>query len=339
MEPAEKAKNIVLLIGDGVGIGQITSALYNRDRMLQVEYFPFVGFQKPFSANNLITDSAASATAMACGAKTRNNIVGMDADGKALPSILEIAEKKGLSTGLVTTSSIVHATPAAFIAHQKSRQLYEHIAADFLKTDIDLFIGGGKKYFDHRKTDDRDLIRELEKKNYLIFDYFNHNLQQIKPNPRKNFAWFTAYDQPLPASQGRDYLPAAADMALRYLDERSDVGFFIMIEAAQTDWACHANQGGSLLAEMDDFDKTIKKVLNFARHDGQTLVIVTSDHETGGLAVNPGSKRRNIKMAFTTNGHTGTMVPVFAYGPAASLFEGIYDNTRIFEKMTEAFGW
>ncbi len=336
--PNANPKNIILLIGDGMGLSQISGALYNQGNKLSLEQFPIIGFQKTFSKSNLITDSAASATAMATGVKTNNNAIGVDADEMPVKSILEECEEKGLATGLIATSSIVHATPASFIAHQKSRNLYEQIAEDFLKTDIDLIIGGGKQYFDRRKCDDRNLVKELSNKNYLIYNYFDHEIYQVKPDPERNLAFFTADNQPLPASQGRAYLPFASSIALEYLQKRSDKGFFIMIEGSQIDWSCHANQAIPLLAELEDFDKTISKAIEFAKKDGETLVIVTADHETGGFSILPNSKMKKLETSFTTNGHTASMVPVFAYGPQSQLFEGIYDNTEIYYKMKKALG-
>ncbi len=334
--PNGKPKNIVLLIGDGMGLSQISGGIYNSNKVFQLEKFPVIGFQKTFSDDNLITDSAASATAMASGVKTNNSAIGIGPDDEPVTTILEEAENKGLATGVVVTSSLVHATPASFIAHQKSRTLYEKIAIDFLKTEIDLLIGGGKQYFDRRNMDDRNLLKEMKERNYLIYDYFNDEIFNVRPDINKNLAYFTADNQPLPASQGRDYLPFATEIALKFLKKRSEKGFFIMIEGSQIDWSCHANQGIPLLAELNDFDDTIKRVLEFAKKDGETLVIVTADHETGGFAINPGSKMKRLEMAFTTNGHTATMVPVFAYGPQSELFSGIYDNTEIYFRMKEA---
>ncbi len=336
--PGGKPKNIILLIGDGMGLSQISAGIYNTNKPLHFEQFPIIGFQKTFSRDNLITDSAASATAMACGIKTNNSSIGMDENEMPVTSILEEAENQGLATGLIATSSIVHATPASFIAHRSSRNLYEEIAEDFLKTEIDLFIGGGKQFFDRRKNDDRNLINELRQRNYDVYDYFQHEIYQVKPNPDKNLAYFTADNQPVSAFQGRDYLPYVSEIALEHLPKRSKKGFFLMIEGSQIDWSGHANQSAPLLAELVDFNRAIEKAMDFARKDKETLVIVTADHETGGFAINPGSKKKNLNIAFTTNGHTATMVPVFAYGPQAELFEGIYDNTEIYSKMKEALG-
>lgn len=156
-------KNVILIIGDGMGLSQITAAMYRNGNTLNLEQFPIVGLQKSYAANNLITDSAAGATAFSAGVKTYNGAIGLDADSTPVTTILEEADRMGFATGMVVTSTIVHATPASFIAHAKSRNYYEEIAADFLDTEIDLFIGGGKKYFDRRESDDRNLYQEDRK--------------------------------------------------------------------------------------------------------------------------------------------------------------------------------
>lgn len=331
-------KNLVLVIGDGMGLSQASVGLYSGAEKGQLEFFPVVGLQKTYSADNLVTDSAAAGTAMACGKKTKNNYIGMDEKGVACKSILEEAEVNGFASGLVVTSSVVHATPASFVAHQPSRNLYENIAEDFLQSDIDLFIGGGKQFFDRRDKDDRNLVKELEAKNYAVFNYFRDDLLKVIPQNDKGFVFFTADNQPLPAVQGRDYLPFAVNNALKYLSQRSDKGFFLLVEGSQIDWACHANQGEALLSEMGDFNRTLQTILEFAKQDGQTLVVVTADHETGGLAINDGSQIGKLDLRFTTNGHTATMVPVYAFGPQSDLFRGIYENTAIFKKMKQALG-
>lgn len=337
---AAKPKNVILMIGDGMGLSQISAALYANNNQLNLEQFPVIGFHKSHSYTSLITDSAAGATAFACGVKTYNNAIGMDKDTMPCRSILEDAEEFGLATGLVATSTIVHATPASFIAHQDIRMMYEDIASDFLKTEIDLFIGGGKRFFDRREKDERNLYEELKASGYQISDYSRSGLIQSKIDFEKNFAYFTADSDPLPIMAGRNYLPGASDFATEFLEKHSmGKGFFLMIEGSQIDWAGHANEGKWLIQEVMDFDKAIGKVLEFAKKRGDTLVIVTADHETGGLAINPKSKFGRIKTAFTANNHTATLIPVFAYGPMASLFSGIYENTEIHDKIYKAFGF
>lgn len=333
-------KNIILMIGDGMGIAQITAGMYYNDNRLYLEEFPIVGLHKPYSSNNLITDSAAGATAFASGVKTYNGAIGVRPDSTAAKTILEEAEENGLATGLVATSTIVHATPAAFIAHVSSRNKMEEIAESFIKTEIDLFIGGGRKYFNLRKKDNRNLLEELSKKGYYVSDYSKEPLNEIVADYSQNLAYITDHTSPKTVEQGRDFLKPAAQLATRFLDKRNpDKGFFLMIEGAQIDWAGHANNTDYMIKEMIDFDETIGAVLDFAKEDKETLVIVTADHETGGFAINPGSTMKKIKSGYTTDYHTGTLIPVFAYGPGADLFSGIYENTDIYHKMKLAFGF
>ncbi len=329
--------NIILLIGDGMGITQITAGMYSNGNTLELERFPIVGIHKPYSSDDLVTDSAAGATAFSTGYKTYNGAIGVGPDGKRLRTILEEAESRGLATGMVTTSTIVHATPAAFIAHVAQREMYEAIALDFMKTDIDCFIGGGKKYFD-RRDDDRNLLTELEAKGYQVRTYFDTPFDALQVDSTKPFAYLTADKDPLTVEQGRDYLPGATQLAANYLQTRSSgKGFFLMVEGAQIDWGGHANNADYIVREMLDFDKAVGAALDFAEADGHTLVIVTADHEAGGFAINPGSTADKLVAKFTTPGHTGTLIPVFAYGPGAELFAGIYENTAIFHKMRHAY--
>jgi len=290
-------KNIILMIGDGMGLTQITAAMYLNDNSINLERFPVVGLIKTYSSDNLITDSAAGATAFACGVKTINGAIGVDANGMAKKNILEEAEENKLATGMVVTSTIVHATPAAFIAHQKMRAFYEPIAADFLKTEIDFFVGGGKKYFDRRSLDDRNLYAELEQNNYVVSDYFkDEDLGKMVIDEKKNFAYFTADDDPVTVTTGRDYLYAASIMGMNFLKKHSEKGFFMMIEGSQIDWGGHANNESYVISEILDFDRTVGAVLEFAERDGETLVIVTADHETGGMSINLGSKMNKLKI-------------------------------------------
>lgn len=326
-------KNVILMIGDGMGISQISAAIFSSDTALAFEQFPVVGIHKPYSGSNLITDSAASATAMACGVKTNNGAIGVNQDSVPVTSLLEEAEGDGLATGVITTSTVVHATPAAFLAHQPSRKMFEEIALDLIDSGVDLLIGGGKKYFDQRSSDYKNLSQELSKKNYHVSDYFQTNLEDLEPAPHKNLVYFTANGDPVPVSKGRKYLPIACRMAAPFLQDRSSKGFFLMVEGAQIDWGGHAKDSDYIIEEMLDFDRAITEILNFAKRDGQTLVIVTGDHETGGYALNPGSQQGKLIPAFTSDYHTGTMIPVFAFGPGAELFGGVYENTDIHKKI------
>ncbi len=336
---AKRPKNIILMIGDGMGLTQLSAGMYMNGNKLAVEQFPVVGLHKsyPDDQGDLITDSAAGATAFSTGVKTYNAAIGVSVDSLPRETILEQAEKNGLATGLVVTCEIQHATPAAFIAHVKHRDEFENIALDFLKTDIDLFIGGGKKYFDRRK-DNANLLKQFEQKGYYVSGVAKEDLERVAL-PKSNFIYLTAEDKPVPVAQGRDYLPFASGLACRFLQNRSPKGFFMMIEGSQIDWGGHANNSDYITSEVIDFDAAITQVLEFAKKDGNTLVIVTADHETGGYAIQKGSKMDKLVTKFTSDYHTGTMIPVFAYGPGAENFAGIYENTAIYTKMKQLFGF
>ncbi|MBK8562548.1 MAG: alkaline phosphatase [Saprospiraceae bacterium] len=331
-------KNIILMIGDGMGLTQITAGMYMNGNKLNLEQFKYIGLHKSYSSDDLVTDSAAGATAFSCGQKTYNGAIGVDKKGRPVQTILEEAEQKGLATGIVATCSMTHATPGSFFAHQKKREMVEEIAADLPKVDLDFFIAGGKKHFDRRK-DEQNLIETLKGKGYVIFSYFDEELKNITIDPNKNFGYFTADVEPLPVSQGRDYLVPASLMALDYLTKQPEKGFFLMIEGSQIDWGGHANDSKYITSEVIDFDKAIGAVLDFAKQDGETLVIITADHETGGYAINPTSTMDTIVAAFTTDKHTAALIPVFAWGPGEELFSGIYENTSIYDKMRRAFGF
>ncbi len=334
-----KAKNVILLIGDGMGLTQISAGTYANSNRSNFERMPVVGIHKPYASNKLITDSAAGATAFACGQKTYNGAIAVDRDTMPIGTILEEAELRGLSSGLISTSSITHATPASFIAHNKYRKNMEEIADDFLDTEIDFFVGGGRKHFDSRENDDRDLLAELRSKGYVMSSYFEEELVDMSVDSSKNFGYFTSSEEPLRQMDGRTYLPDAVDKSLNFLPNHDTGGFFLMIEGSQIDWGGHANNIDWVISEWKEFDGVIGQVLDWAEQDGETLVVITADHETGGLAIQPDSKMDSISAAFTSDYHTGTMIPVFAYGPGSEAFGGIYENTAIYDKMREAYGW
>jgi len=333
------AKNIILLIGDGMGVSQIYAGMTANHGHLNIEKCQNTGFIKTYSASHYITDSGAGATAMSIGKKTYNGACGVNADSLPEKTILEIAEGQGFSTGLVATSSITHATPASFIAHQKWRSMYEEIAEDFLKTDIDVFIGGGREHFIKRR-DSVDLVLKLKEKGYKV----HFEMDSVIKVESGKLAGLVA-DMHLPpyrdSSQIRrgDMLPDATQSAINILSKNKK-GFFLMVEGSQIDWGGHTNITEYIIAEIIDFDRAVGKALDFAEKDGNTLVIITSDHETGGMSINDGNFKDGIVNAgYATTYHTGVMVPVFAYGPGSRKFRGIYENSDIFYKMMMAFGF
>ncbi len=331
---SHEVKNIILMIGDGMGLPTVYAAMTVSATPLNIERCGVLGFQTSYSSGNKITDSAAAATALATGNKTYNGAIGVDSQGKSLTSILEIAEENGLATGLVSTSSITHATPAAFIAHELSRASYENIAMDFLKTDIDVFIGGGYDNF-ARRTDKLNLVDSLRFKGYEV----DSSMNQIINSSSKKLAGLTAAFNPPYRTQGRgNMLPASSGKAIDILNQGKK-GFFLMIEGAQIDWAAADNNAELLIDETLDFDEAVGVALDFAESDGHTLVIITADHESGGVKiVEADTLAHTVRLSFSTKGHTGVMVPVYVYGPGAEKFVGIYDNTDIFDKMMEVLG-
>jgi alkaline phosphatase len=325
-----KPRNIVLMIGDGMGVAQIYAGMTANGGHLNLEDCTYVGFQKTYSASSYITDSGASATAMATGRKTRNGAIAVDTSGHRLVTILEMAEEAGLSTGLVATSTITHATPASFVAHNPDRGKYEEIALDFSGAGLEVIIGGGRNHFSERE-DGLDLIAQFRGNGYLVTD----RIERVEPGHQGPIAIFTDSLPMPPVLKGRgDLLPRATEMAIGRLAVNKK-GFFLMVEGSQIDWACHDNNTEYLVSEMIDFDVAIGKAIDFARKNRETLVIVTGDHETGAMAIENGHMESGeVSGLFGSEGHTGVMIPVFAYGPGAEKFAGIYENTDIFEKMT-----
>jgi len=323
-------KNIIMMIGDGMGVTEVFAGLTANGGHLFLDNFKHVGFSKTQSSDNYITDSAAGGTALSSGIKTYNGAIGVNPDTVAVKTILEMAEEKGLATGLISTSAITHATPASYIAHQGSRGSYEDIAADFMKTDIDVFIGGGYKHFAQRK-DKRDLTKELQAKGYQVL----RNMDDIAKVKSGKLAGLTADEHNEVYPLRKMSLPLSTKTALNILSQNKK-GFFIMIEGSQIDFGGHANNTIYVVNEMLDFDLTIGQALEFAAKDGETLIVVTADHETGGMALVKGNMETGmVKGAFPTGDHTATMVPVFAYGPGAENFTGIMENTDIAQRIMQ----
>jgi alkaline phosphatase len=335
-QDTQKPLNIILIIGDGMGTSHISAAYYQNQARLTLLSLPVTGLMSTHAHDNLVTDSGAGGTAISCGIKTYNGAIGVNADTMAVPSVLETLRDRGYRTGIVVTSSITHATPAAFYAHQPSRKLDEAIASDFMKSGIDIAIGGGRAFFENRKKDKRNLSLELKNAGYQVTHATDLNAGSLESTAGRQVI-FTADEQPGKWQEGRKYLPAATHYALQFLNQKSDKdGFFLMVESSQIDWGGHDKNGQYVLNEMLEMDEAIAHALQFAKEDGNTLLVVLADHETGGLSVNKGSTQGNVNLQFTTSEHTATFVPVFAYGPGSTLFSGFYDNTRIMGKLLEA---
>jgi len=330
-----KPMNVILLIGDGMGLSQVSSSYYTKKSEPNFSRFPTIGLIKTSSGSHLITDSASGATAFSAGEKTYNGAIGVNMDTMRVKNIVEYLSEKEYATGLISTSSITHATPASFFAHVRSRGLAEEIASELPSSDVDFFAGGGKKWFFHRE-DGTSLQNEFAKNGFTVDTLNLQKNQTLSQNEKYGF--LLAKDGMPKMSDGRgDFLLDATELALQYLNKNEangKNGFFLMIEGSQIDWGGHANDEGYIQKEVLDFDKVIGHVLDFAKADGNTLVVVTADHETGGytLASDEGNYDK-IKGSFSTGGHSATLIPVFAYGSCGENFSGIYENTEIFTKI------
>lgn len=328
-------KNIILLIGDGMGLPDVYAAMTVSDKPLNIGRCNIIGLQQTFSSNSYITDSGAAGTALATGYKTKNGSIGVDSLGKPVKSILEISEENGLATGLVSTSSITDATPASFVAHELSRNSYEAIALDLLKTNVNVFIGGGYNNF-AKRTDKLNLLDSLKLRGYEV----DTTMEMVMKSASSKIAGLTApYNNPLRLEGRGNMLPEATAKAIKIL-EKNKKGFFLMVEGSEIDKIAHQNVADTLIDETLDFDNAVGMALDFAQKDRHTLVIITADHETGGVTIVEGDRETHkIGLSFSTHGHTAVMVPVYAFGPGAERFSGIYNNTDIFQKMRSAFGF
>ncbi len=332
-----KPKNIVLMVGDGFGLPQVALMEYRlkSGEPFYLDSFPVVGLQKTHSHTHVITDSGASATAMSTGYKTYNNAIGVGPDTLPRENLYELAQKKGIHTGVVVTSSVINATPAGFVCHATFRGFSEEIALDYLDHDIDVIIGGGKDYFDNRYTDDRDLIKEMEAKGYAVDTYYGKHIEnKFEGVEREKLLIFTSKRDPVQRNQGREYFPFAVDATLKFLGKK-DAGFFVMAEASQIDFAGHRTNGEYLIYELLDFHEAIRKAYEFAKANEETLVLVTGDHECGGMYFESGRPNQKPIFRFERNKHTAQLVPVFAFGPGAESFQGVYENTEIFFRIKE----
>ncbi|MDA8703761.1 alkaline phosphatase [Flavobacteriaceae bacterium] len=322
-----KLPNIIMMIGDGMGLSQISSGMYSNNNYTSLERSHHIGLIKTHSLDDLVTDSAASGTAMSSGVKTYNRVVGLDKNFSPVNSILEISRDKGYMTAIIATSTIVHATPASYYSKVKSRYDYEEIASQLSKSNINFFVGGGEKYFNDR-LDKRNLMNEMD--DYL----FANSLENfIKINSNK-IGFLTDYDEPIGKHEGRK--PSLEDIVQATVQKLSSFNkpFFLLVEGSQIDWGGHDNDSEHMISEMLEFDRTVEKVFNFADKDKNTIVVITADHETGGLSIIDGNlEDSKVVNKYVSDSHTATMVPIFSFGPYSSLFKGIYDNTEIFDKL------
>ncbi|MBN2000463.1 alkaline phosphatase [candidate division KSB1 bacterium] len=330
---APKVKNIILLIGDGMGFSHISAVRYatvGPDSALTMDKMPVTGFVKTFSANRLITDSGASATALATGYKTNNGMISTTPDSQSLYTILMACRDHGMATGLVATSSVTHATPAAFASNVSSRNMENDIADQLLQNRINVLFGGGRCFFmpkswnNSRRLDETNLIQMAKDAGYTVL-----GTADSMKNIRTEYVMGFYANESMTTHEPEPTLAEMSREAINNL-KANKKGFFLMIEGSQIDWKSHDNDFENTKRLVYLFDNALREVLNFAEQDGKTLVVVTADHETGGLSVVGGKRNgENLEIHWNTGGHTADMVPLYAYGPGAEKFIGTMDNTDI----------
>ncbi|MBL7214067.1 MAG: alkaline phosphatase [Phycisphaerae bacterium] len=333
--PDAEVRTVIYCIGDGMGFNHValTRHYTGSSKTLWMELLPVKGEVMTHPANPGITDSAASGTAMACGVKTNNGMIGMTPDKTVYSSILEVLDKKGWRTGLVVTSPISHATPAVFASHIDSRGKQKDIAIQQFENRVDVLLGGGQKFW----TD--ETLAEAADTGYQVIDTRDEMLA-LKPGPVIGlFAdeGMTTFD---PEPSLSEMTKTAIDLLSSKTQEwfAPAPKFFLMIEGSQIDWAAHANDADRVVRQTLLFDMAVREAIEFARRDGHTLVLVTADHETGGLTFNVDPDTGNVKTKWSTGGHTAANVPIFAFGPGAEKFAGTMDNTDIPKRIAELTG-
>ncbi len=335
-----EVKNVIFLIGDGMGLGQTSLArltVLGPDGKLTMERLPVIGLVRTHSANKLVTDSAASGTAMSTGHKTNNGIISMTPDNIPLETIFKAANRTGMRTGLVATSTITHATPAVFASHVTSRNNQAAIAEQLIDNKVNIILGGGRQYFlpathpDSKREDGKDVLKRAIENGYTYIKTKDELLQATGP-------YLLGLFQTGPMKTVAPE-PSLSDMTKKAIDllNKEKAGFILMVEGSQIDWACHANDPNRSIRQTLLFDQAVKTAMDFAVNDQKTIVIVTADHETGGLTVSNGDlSGKNLKLTWSSKQHSAMPVPLYAFGPKSEIFSGVYDNTEIPEKIAKS---
>ena len=330
----ERPERVIVLIGDGVGASYWTAARFAAGT-LQTERLPVGGLVDTRASDAWITDSAAGATAYSAGIRTYNGAIAVGPDSVPVTTVLEVARDRGWGTGIVSTSSVTHATPASFVAHVPSRTRQFEIARDVVASRADVVLGGGTRWFDPAvRPDSADLLGQLRTTHTFVGSAAE--LAAVDPASTRRLVGLFSADQMPAAAERTPTLPDMTRGALGVLANHQ-AGFFLVVEGSQPDWRGHDNRPiEEVVREMLDFDAAVGVAMDFADAHPGTLVLVVADHETGGLAIEltPDSLRvegeaRRPFADYTTTGHTGQMVPLFAAGPGAERFGGMKDNFEI----------
>lgn len=325
----KKVKNVILMIGDGMSLMHIYTAWAANRGKLWLENAQATGLSKTWAVKKLVTDSGSGGTSLATGVKTVYHAVGVDPEGKPLTSLVDVAKELGKDAGMAVTCRLWDATPCDFCCHNIDRDKEEELVGDYPTSGVDFVFGGGAQKFTNRK-DGRDIFKELQKKGYHV----SRTLDDFFAYDKNSRIFAVPYDKDTPLPDERGDLLARASMKGISLMNQNKNGFFMMIEGSQLDDYGHFNQLDLLMKETLDFDQTVGEVMKWAAKDGETLVVVTADHETGGLTLVNGNKDEGrVECCFSTKDHSGAMVPVYAFGSGAENFTGIFENTDVFKKI------
>ena len=321
-------ESIIFIIADGTGVGQYTLSYYANGEFAPAR-FDHIGMVATHpndgecaTSCKRVTDSAASGTALSAGEKTYNGAIGVDNDKKPVKTMLEWAKEKGMSTGLVATSSVTHATPASFAAHIDYRKKEHEIARQYATADVDVILGGGKKFWPD------SLITFYESKGAQFIDNINTPLEE----DNRLLGLFADKGLGKVYEGNREVSTTQmAKVALSILEKNKN-GFFVMIEESQVDWGGHANNGTYIKGEMQSLNDLVNYILDYQELNPNVLVVLTADHECGGVAVHD-SKDGDLEIKFTSDYHSANFVPIFATGPGASVFDAFIDNTEIGKQL------
>jgi alkaline phosphatase len=331
MPPEGCARNVILLIGDGMGVAHTTAASVRRggaNGRLNMERMPVTGLARTHSASNLVTDSAAAATALSTGTRTRNEVLGQAPDGATLRHLLEHAASAGRATGIVTTDRVTGATPAGFSVHVSHRDNTAEIAAALLDAPLDLLLGGGSGAFDSN-----GLLDAARDKGWQVA----LNTVEMDAAPTGRLLGLFAKKE-MPFENTNPSLDEMTRLALGRLSADPD-GFILVAEGALIDKRSHAWKAVQVTDRVLAFDRTVGTARTFAREHPGTLVLVVADHETGGLTLTTLLATPNDPVAiWTTRGHSAAPVAIYAEGPGAPAFTGVMHLTDISIRLRKALG-
>lgn len=326
-------RNVIFMIGDGMGLAQICAADAINEG-LSILKLQQIGFQKTQAKDAYTTDSAAAGSALATGKKHNNRHISSSPSGEIHLSLTDMFHNNQYACGVVTLGNVADATPAAFYGHSTERDESDEITKWLLDGKLTLLNGSGLELFTDRK-DGIDLLSELK-------DQANYSIQQSVDDINKVDGKVICIDERMEKAATEETLSLLADAtheAISKLNKGNNKGFFLMVEGAKIDYAGHANSLPGSIMETLSFDLAVAEALRFADQNGETLVIVTGDHETGGLSLVDGNVLTNsITAQYMTDDHTPIMLPVFSYGPHSSAFTGVYQNTDIFHRILKVTG-